>query len=83
MARVYGQAIGKNDLPYVEFSYEDFKHALMNQMGATESVADNFNEFIRAMNDGRAMAKAVRDRESTTPTGIEEFAHTFHYVYNM
>lgn len=83
MAKTYGSAIGKNDLNYVEFSFADFKNALMEQMGASESVADNFNEFIKAMNEGKIMANAKRDAESTTPTTIEEFAHTFKYVYNM
>lgn len=83
MAKTYGSAIGKNDLNYVEFPFADFKKALMEQMGASESVADNFNEFIKAMNEGRIMAQAKRDAESTTPTTIEEFANTFRYVYNM
>ncbi|MBK8644536.1 MAG: hypothetical protein IPN15_20730 [Saprospiraceae bacterium] len=52
-------------------------------MGTSESVADNLNEFIKAMNDGHVMAEAKRNAESTTPTTIEEFAHTFSYVYNM
>jgi len=83
IAKVYGAAIGKNDLKYVEFSFADFKSAFVQQMGASENVADNFNEFIKAMNEGKIMAQAKRDAESTTPTTIEEFANTFNYVYNM
>lgn len=83
LARVYGAAVGKNDLKYVEFSYEDFKKSMMTQMGTSESIADNLNEFIKAMNEGKVMATAKRDAESTTPTTIEEFSHTFKYVYNM
>ncbi|MBK8875935.1 MAG: hypothetical protein IPN13_19430 [Bacteroidetes bacterium] len=83
MARVYGVAIGKNELSYVEFPYADFKNSMMTMMGTSESVADNLNEFIKAMNDGHVLAEAKRDAESTTPTTIEEFAYTFSYVYNM
>ncbi len=83
IAKVYGAAIGKKDLNYVEFSYTDFKNSFIQQMGTSENVADNFNEFIKAMNDGKVMAQAKRDAESTTPTTIEEFANTFKYVYNM
>ena len=83
IAKVYGAAIGKNDLKYVEFSFADFKNAFVQQMGASENVADNFNEFIKAMNEGKIMAQAKRDAESTTPTTIEEFANTFNYIYNM
>jgi uncharacterized protein YbjT (DUF2867 family) len=83
IAKVYGSSIGKKELSYVEFSYADFKNSLMHQMGASESVADNFNEFIKAMNDGKIMAHAKRDEESTTPTSIEMFANTFQYIYNI
>lgn len=83
MAKVYGEAIGLKDLNYVEFPYADFKNSLTQQMGASVSVADNFNEFIQAMNEGKILTQAKRDAESTTPTSIEEFAHTFNYVYNM
>ena len=81
MAKVYGASIGKPDLNYVEFSYEDFKGAFMG-MGASENVADNMNEFIKKLNDGE-ISTAERNDENTTPTTIEDFAHTFSYVYNM
>lgn len=83
IASVYGKAIGKPELKYVEISFEDFKNALVNQMGASVSVADNYNVFIKAFNNGRITETAKRNAESTTPTGIEEFASTFAYVYNM
>ena len=38
MTKVYGAAIDKPDLIYVEFPYADFKRAFMG-MGASESVA--------------------------------------------
>ena len=82
IAKVYGTAIGKPDIQYVEFSYDDFKKSLIEQMGASENVADNFNEFLKAVNDGK-VSEGVRNAESTTPTSIEDFAHTFKYVYNM
>ncbi len=81
MAKVYGASIGKPELNYVEFSYEDFKGAFMG-MGASENVADNMNEFIEKLNGGEITA-AERNDANTTPTTIEEFAHTFSYVYNM
>jgi len=81
MAKVYGASIGKPDLNYVEFSYEDFKGAFMG-MGASENVADNMNEFIEKLNSGE-ITSVERNDANTTPTTIEEFAHTFSYVYNM
>jgi hypothetical protein len=51
-------------------------------MGASENVADKMNEFLKRVNEGEVFI-AERDEESTTPTTIEEFSHTFKYVYNM
>ncbi len=78
----FDAAIGKPDLNYKEFTYEDFRQALMGQMGASESVADNFIGFIHAVNEGK-ITVGQRTEESTTPTTIEEFAQTFKYVYEM
>lgn len=83
IAKVFGPAIGKPDLNYVEFSFEDFKKAMMEQMGTSESVANNMNEFISALNEGKIFELANRDSESTTPTTIEDFAKTFTHVFNM
>jgi uncharacterized protein YbjT (DUF2867 family) len=81
VTKVYGTAIGKPDLNYVEFPYADFKGAFMS-MGASESVADNMNEFIERVNAGDIFV-SERNEANTTPTTIEEFSHIFSYVYNM
>jgi len=81
MAKVYGAAIGKPDLNYVEFPYADFKAAFMG-MGASENVADKMNEFLKRVNAGEVFI-AERNEGNTTPTTIEDFSHTFKYVYNL
>lgn len=81
IAKVFGAAIGKPDLAYVEFPYEGLKQALMGK-GASESLADSMNAFIGKMNEGKVFADAKRNEESTTPTTIEEFAKTFAHVFN-
>ncbi len=81
VTRVYGNAIGKPDLNYIEFPYADFKAAFMG-MGASESVADKMNEFLIKVNAGEVFI-ANRNEENTTPTTIEEFAHIFKYVYSL
>jgi uncharacterized protein YbjT (DUF2867 family) len=83
IARVYGNAIGKSELPYIEFSFEDFKNSMVNQMGASANVADNFNQFIKSLNEGKITANAKRDLESTTPTSIEDYSITFSAIYKM
>jgi uncharacterized protein YbjT (DUF2867 family) len=82
MATVYGTAIGKPDLQYVRFPDEDFKKSFTGQMGFSASAADNMLEFVHLMNEGKA-TDSKRTPESTTPTGIEDFASTFAFVYNM
>jgi uncharacterized protein YbjT (DUF2867 family) len=82
VAQVLGAAIGKPDLQYVEFPADQFKQAMLG-MGASESLADNMNIFIKALNEGQVLADAKRTAESTTSTSIEQFAQTFAHVYNQ
>jgi uncharacterized protein YbjT (DUF2867 family) len=82
IAKIFGKAIGKPDLQYVEFPYEGLKKALL-EMGASESLADNMNQMIKVINNGVINEGVVRDAKSTTPTSIEEFAKTFAHFYNM
>ena len=81
VTNVYGAVIGKPELNYVEFPYDQFKGAFM-EMGASESVADKMNEFLTRVNAGDIFV-AERNAENTTPTTIEEFSNTFKFVYNM
>jgi len=80
VAKVYGAAIGR-DLPYVEFSYEDARKAML-AMGLGGSFVDLLLEFVRALNSGRVGEQAVRTPETTTPTSIEEFATVFKAAYD-
>jgi hypothetical protein len=82
MAKVYGAEIGKPDLQYVQFSYEDFKKSMVGQMGSSENMADLMNEFIKAMNDRKAVA-GRRNAESTTPTTIHIFSKDFAQIYRI
>ncbi|HWA16387.1 MAG TPA: hypothetical protein VG817_08135, partial [Gemmatimonadales bacterium] len=68
---VIGTAIGRPDLPYVRFSYEDGINALRNA-GLSESAAVGFAEMARGFNEER-IRRAPRSPETTTPTTIEDF----------
>jgi uncharacterized protein YbjT (DUF2867 family) len=83
VTKIFGSAIGKPELAYVQFPYDQAKKGMMDAMGLSENVADAYNEFIRSMNEGPVFADMKRDAESTTPTSIEEFSKTFAYVFNM
>jgi uncharacterized protein YbjT (DUF2867 family) len=80
---ILGEAIGKPELNYVQFPYDQAKKGMMDAMGLSENVADAYNEFVKGMNEGTVFADMKRNAESTTPTSIEEFSKTFAYVYNM
>lgn len=82
IAQIYGRAIGKPDLKYVQFPYADAKKGMM-QMGMGESVVDNLNEFVKSMNEGKILSDAKRTPSNTTPTTAEEFAKIFKSAYDQ
>ncbi|MCI0494558.1 NmrA family NAD(P)-binding protein, partial [candidate division KSB1 bacterium] len=81
IAQVFGKAIGKPDLKYMEATYQDAKFGMMQGWGVTENVADAMNEFAKSMNEGKVLSDTKRTPANTTPTSLEEFAHVFAHVY--
>ncbi|KAA0251950.1 FMN-dependent NADH-azoreductase [Acidobacteria bacterium ACD] len=73
--RVLGKAIGRPDLPYVQFPYDGALQAFLGA-GISPSVAESFVEMARAFNEGRLRPVEERSAANTTPTTIEEFAAT-------
>ncbi|MEO7424035.1 MAG: NmrA family NAD(P)-binding protein [Fibrobacteria bacterium] len=73
--KAIGAAIGKPDLPYVQFPYED---ALKGMMGAglSRSMSESYVEMSRGFNEG-LLGKSPRNAGNTTPTSIEAFAPEF------
>lgn len=80
ITRVLGKAIGREDLRYVQFPYEESKKSMV-QMGMSESAASAMVEFTRRMNGGDVLAGVHRDKTSSTPTGIDDFAPIFARAY--
>lgn len=80
VTNVLGKAIGKPDLNYVQFPYDQAKQAML-QWGISESVAQAFVGLTEGINLGRFDTEQ-RNAETTTPTTIEDFAKTFAAVYN-
>ncbi|HEY7862324.1 MAG TPA: NAD(P)H-binding protein [Thermoanaerobaculia bacterium] len=72
-SKVLGAAIGKPELAYIAFPYEQVKAALM-QTGLSGEIASTYVEMGQAFNEGRI--RAERTPEATTPTPLEEFAKT-------
>lgn len=73
VASILGAAIGKPELPYVEFKYDDVRKALL-QHGMSKNVADVFVEMYEAINSGRVHSLQGRRPETTTPTTLPQFA---------
>jgi len=74
-AAILGRAIGRPELPYVHFSYEDAKTGMV-QAGLSENMAALYDEMTRHMNEGGDMARHARTAASSTPTTLEAFAET-------
>lgn len=70
---IIGQAIGKPDLPYVQFPVEQAKQAFLNN-GFSEDFVDNLLGMATAIKTG-FMNYQTRDESTTTPTTAEEFAN--------
>ena len=75
LTTVLGRAIGKPELKYIQFSYEDFKKAMMG-MGASEDLAGLYMEMFRGLNEGKIKPTQPRSPQTTTPTTIEAFAES-------
>ena len=74
-----GKAIGKPELPYVQFPYEDALKAMVGA-GLSQSMAESFVEMTKGFNEG-TLGKPERNASNTTPTTIEEFAKEFARAY--
>jgi uncharacterized protein YbjT (DUF2867 family) len=72
-AAILGRAIGRPDLPYVEFPYEDARQAILG-MGFSPDAAGKFIELYDALNKGRVKPQQGWNAETTTPTTLDEFA---------
>jgi uncharacterized protein YbjT (DUF2867 family) len=73
--------IGKPDLRYVQFSYDQMQQAL-TQMGFSPKKAAVYIEMFKAINEGVLAAQEPRSRENSTPTSFENFVqHVFAPAY--
>ena len=69
---VIARGIGKPELRYVQFPYEQVQQVLM-QMGIPPKTAALFTEMYKAINEGIVAAEEPRSPENTTPTSFEKF----------
>jgi uncharacterized protein YbjT (DUF2867 family) len=69
---VIARGIGKPDLRYVQFPYDQVQQVL-EQMGMTPKKAAVYIEMFTAINTGVLVPQEPRSRENTTPTSFETF----------
>ena len=77
---ILGTAIGKPALPYVHFSYDDARKAMV-QAGLTADIAGLYVEMYQALNEGRMKTLEPLSAANSTPTTLEEFAKVFATAY--
>lgn len=81
IASVLGAAIGKPDLPYVEFKDgENLKGML--QAGLPEEVARNYTEMGSAIRSGEMSADFDKHKVISGKTKLEDFAKDFAAAYS-
>lgn len=71
--RILGAAVGKPDLKYVQFPYDEARKAVIGS-GLSASYADSMMELARSINEGKIQSTEKRSAENTTPTTLEQFA---------
>ena len=69
---VIAHRIGKPDLRYQQFPYDQVQQVLM-QLGVPPKGAAMYIEMYKAINAGALVSLEPRSRENTTPTSIERF----------
>jgi len=82
-ASIIGAAIGKPDLAYVKFPYNDFIQGLIGA-GFSREAADALFEGFTALNNGRFTKNVIRNSSNTTPTTFHWFVEEiFVPAYNQ
>ena len=70
--QVIGKAIGKPELPYIQFSSADAKAGMM-QAGLPETIADGYVDMQQAMNNGDFVAGYVETNNLKEPVTLVWF----------
>lgn len=82
IARVLGAAVGKPEIPWVQFSDEDALNGML-QAGLTRDQADNYVEMGRSFREGRATEDYLKHKPAFGNVKLEDFAAEFKAVYEQ
>ena len=81
VAEVLGNAIGKPDLAWVQFTDEQALTGMV-QAGLPEEVANNYAEMNRAINSGIMYEDYFRNKPVLGKTKLSDFANVFASIYH-
>lgn len=82
VAKTLGEAVGKPDLPYVEFNDDDTLNG-MKGAGLPEEVAKNYTEMGHSLRTGKMSEDYEKNRpQAFGKTKLEDFAKEFAAAYN-
>ena len=70
---ILGRAIGKRDLRYVQFAYDEARKFMLSN-GLSASYADATLEIARSFNEGTVRTMERRSAINTTATTLDQFA---------
>ena len=72
ITRRIGRAIGRPELAYLQFPYEQTVEAMVG-MGLSRDAAQGLVDLNRTMNEERGIVAMPRDARSATPTTLDQF----------
>jgi uncharacterized protein YbjT (DUF2867 family) len=81
-AEIIGKKIGKPDLKYIQFPYEEAEQGLV-AAGLSRDMSRLYVEMSKALNEGLFSVGLPRTKENTTPTSFEEFSDTFAKLFAL
>ncbi|MBY0426846.1 MAG: NmrA family NAD(P)-binding protein, partial [Cytophagales bacterium] len=73
---ILGTAIGKPDMPWVQFPDDQMKSALL-QAGLQESLVDGYVQLGQAFQSGEGQADYIKNKPAPSPTKLTDFAKEF------
>ncbi|HSZ71734.1 MAG TPA: NAD(P)H-binding protein [Cytophagaceae bacterium] len=80
LAKVLGAAIGKADLPWIDFKDEDSLSGIIGA-GLPEEIAKNYVEMGQAIRNGKMFEDYHKHPVALSKTKLEDFAKEFAAVY--
>jgi uncharacterized protein YbjT (DUF2867 family) len=82
IAKVIGEAIGKTDLPWINFSDEQALEGLINA-GLPPEIANNYVEMGSAVRSGILFEDFMKQKPSLSKIRLEQFAKEFAGAYKQ